>query len=367
MTETLEIFLVTVPGLEASLEKEAIELGYSDAAASTGGVTVTGTWIDVWRFNLMLRGASHVLVRIASFRVVHLAKLDKQANRIDWRALLSLSHPVRVEATCKKSRIYHHKAASQRIEDAIKGVGIEIDPQADICIKARILDDLCTISIDTSGDSLHKRGHKQGVNKAPMRENIAALLIKECGFTGDEPVLDPMCGSGTFVIEAAEIAQGLLPGRSRTFAFEKLLSFDPVAWDSLRSQSQPHDDTPHFYGFDRNDGAIELSRANAERAGVAQCTVFEKGTINALKAPGGAKGLVIINPPYGVRLGEIKRLGALYKAMGSTLAREFVGWRIGLITSSDSLAQATGLPFSKTLPFSHGGLSVKLYQTEVLV
>ncbi len=367
--EPLEIFLVTVPGLEAVLCNEARALGFKDAKADKGGVTVTGSWTDVWRANLMLRGASQVLVRLGAFRVMHLAKLDKAARRFPWGETLRPDVPVRVEATCKKSRIYHHKAAAERIETAIREeFGGTISADADVCIKVRIFDDLCTISVDTSGDGLHKRGFKEAVNKAPMRETLAALLLRECGYTGDEPVVDPMCGSGTFVIEAAEIAMGLAPGRSRSFAFEQLATFDLEAFVNLKEALPSAAETSaRFFGFDRDGGAIKMSTANAERAGVADVTAFERKTVSELVAPEGEPGLVIINPPYGMRIGEVKKLRNLYQALGTTLSGGFKGWRVGIVTNNDELARATGLKFRKAKTrFSHGGIPVTLYQTSPL-
>ncbi|WP_262692326.1 THUMP domain-containing class I SAM-dependent RNA methyltransferase [Kordiimonas aestuarii] len=366
--KTLEIFLVTVPGLEAALQKEALEKGFAPATVSTGGVTVTGGWQDVWRANLELRGPSHVLVRLGSFRVQHLAKLDKRSRSFPWDDTLRSDKPVRVEVTCKKSRIYHDKAAAERLEKAIRTVaGAEISKDATVCVKARIFDDLCTISVDTSGEALHKRGHKEAVNKAPMRENLAALLLRECGFDGSEPVIDPMCGSGTFVIEAAEIANGLNPGRSRSFAFEALKTFDADAWQELKQQTSPHEVGSRFYGFDRDAGAIRMSQANADRAGVAAITEFSTQPISELSPPEGAAGLVIINPPYGARIGDVARLRALYSSLGKTLRARFAGWRVGLVTNTPELAKATGLPFGrKPVAFSHGGIPVKLFKTPPL-
>ncbi|MFC4346581.1 class I SAM-dependent RNA methyltransferase [Kordiimonas lipolytica] len=364
--EPLEIFLVTVPGLEAALCDEARACGFVDAKLDKGGVTVMGSWADVWRANLLLRGASHVLVRLGAFRVMHLAKLDKAARKFPWGDTLRPDVPVRVEVTCKKSRIYHHKAAAERFETAIVDeFGGTISPDAGVCIKVRIFDDMCTISIDTSGESLHKRGYKEAVNKAPMRENLAALLLRDCGFKGDEPVVDPMCGSGTFVIEAAEMATGMVPGRARAFAFEQLATFDLEAFVNLKEALPSAADTSaRFFGFDRDGGAIKMSMANADRAGVAAITAFERKTISELVAPEGEPGLVIINPPYGMRIGEVKKLRNLYQALGATLTANFKGWRVGIVTNNDELARATGLKFKKAKTrFSHGGIPVTLYQT----
>jgi putative N6-adenine-specific DNA methylase len=193
-----EIFLVTAPGLESVLAAEAKAHGFKNPTVGKGGVTVEGGWPEVWRAHLELRGPARVLVRIASFRAMHLAQLDKRAHKLPWGEYLRADAPFRVEATSKASRIYHQGAAAQRIEKAIRDVvGAPVEEEAEIVVKARIDDDLCTISIDTTGESLHKRGHKVAVAKAPMRENLAALFLRQCGFDGTQPVLDPMCGSGT--------------------------------------------------------------------------------------------------------------------------------------------------------------------------
>ena len=248
---------MATPGLEAPLADEARALGFAGVTQVPGGVTLRGDWPEIWRANLALRGATRVLVRIAEFRAMHLAQLDKRARKVAWNDLLRADVPVRVEATCRKSRIYHHKAAAQRVARAItETLGAPVNDAAPIAIKVRIDDDLCTISLDTTGPSLHKRGHKQAVNKAPMRETMAAMFLRACGYDGQEPVLDPMCGSGTFVIEAAEIAAGLLPGRSRDFAFQQLATHDADAVTALRDSAQPNTVAHRFHGSDRDAGAV---------------------------------------------------------------------------------------------------------------
>jgi putative N6-adenine-specific DNA methylase len=366
-TSEFEIFLVAVPGLEGPLCAEARAHGFT-AKTVSGGVTIKGGWPQVWRANLELRGPSRILARIDEFRVVHLAKLDTRARQVPWSTILRRDVPVRVEASCKSSRIYHSGAAAERIARAIQEeLGAPISSDADLVIKARIENDICTIAVDTSGEPLHKRGHKEAVVKAPMRETMAALFLRQCGYTGSEPVLDPMCGSGTFVIEAAEIAAGLKPGRSRTFAFEKLATFDAAAWDEMRTTGGTPTPKLLFYGRDRDPGAIRMSRANAERAGVSAFTDFSEISVEELTAPDGPPGLVIVNPPYGDRLGETNKLRPLYRTLGHTLLTRFPGWRVGLVTSDDNLANATGLPFSVTAePVLHGGLRIKLYRTAAL-
>ncbi|PWR02804.1 RNA methyltransferase [Meridianimarinicoccus roseus] len=375
MTDTapkFEIFLVAAPGLEAALLDETHAVGFDGAAAVPGGVAFAGGWPDVWRANLVLRGTGRVLARIGAFRAMHLAQLDKRARKFPWGDTLRADVPVKVEVTCRRSRIYHAGAAQQRIETALRdSLGVTIDPENGLALKVRIEDDLCTFSIDTSGEPLHRRGHKLAVGKAPIRETLAALFLRKAGYDGTGPVLDPMCGSGTFVIEAAEIAAGLPPGRDRSFAFERLAGFDERAWQELRAQelaaARPEELTARFFGSDRDAGAIRMSRENAIRAGVGAVAAFLEQPAGRSVPPPGPPGLVIVNPPYGARIGDRKRLRSLYAAFGRTMRDRFPGWRVALVTSEPQLAQATGLPFAPPgAPVPNGGLRVQLFVTGAL-
>jgi putative N6-adenine-specific DNA methylase len=360
-----EIFLVTAPGLEEVLRAEVRSKGFNSPKAVPGGVTVKGGWPEVWRANLWIRGAGRVLARLASFRALHLADLKAQARKVPWGEVLRPDVPFRVEATCARSRIFHSGAAAERVETAIReALGAPQSPEAQVLVRARIEHDECTLAIDTSGEPLHKRGYKEAVGKAPMRETTASLLLRQCGFDGSEPVVDPMCGSGTFVIEAAEIAARLNPGRARRFAFEQLATFDAAAWERMRGAKSRRTPPARFYGCDRDAGAVAMAQANAERAGVAEFTEFRQCPISDIAAPEGPPGLVMANPPYGARIGNGKTLQPLYRALGQALLSRFPGWRVGLVTSETKLARATGLPFLPTAaPVSHGGLRVTLYQT----
>lgn len=365
MVDPFEIFLAAPPGLENVLRDEARELGFAKARAVPGGVTFQGGWPDVRHANLHLRTANRVLARIASFRAFHLAQLDKRARKIDWPAFLRPGTAVKVEtSTNRRSKIYHAGAASERIaKAAMAALGPALDESAPVRIMARIDDNLVTLSLDTSGTPLHKRGRKGFTGKAPLRETLAAAFLRQCGYRGDEPVLDPMCGSGTFLIEAAEMALGLAPGRARRFAFERMAGFDADLWNAERSQAIPPAAPPGFFGYDRDQGAIQGATRNAEGLP----TEFACQPISALTRPEGPPGLVMVNPPYGARIGNKKQLYGLYGALGETLRAEFQGWRVGLVTSEPGLARATGLPFTQeSPPIPNGGLKIRLYQTASL-
>jgi putative N6-adenine-specific DNA methylase len=362
------LFLVAVPGLEAPLAAEAARAGFADVRQVPGGVEVAGDLTEAMRANRSLRCAVRVLWRVAAFRAMHLAQLDKRARKVPWTDWLRPDVPVKVEATCRTSKIYHHKAAAQRIAGAITAAGIPVAGDGAITVKVRIEDDLCTLSLDTTGDALHRRGHKTFVGKAPLRETMAAGFLWQMGFDGTQAVVDPMCGSGTIPIEAAEIAAGLLPGRSREFAFAQMVgSGSEGPFPSRPPGYLENDDMgARFFGFDRDDGAIRGARGNAERAQVANLCRFERQAVSDLVPPEGvAPGIVLTNPPYGGRIGDRKLLFALYGALGRVLAERFVGWRVGIVTSDRGLAQATGLGLEPMGPVDHSGTKVWLWHGTV--
>ncbi|MGV6819672.1 MAG: THUMP domain-containing class I SAM-dependent RNA methyltransferase [Parvularcula sp.] len=369
MEPPFTIVLLTAPGLESLLADEARALSFRNIQQEGGGVSIRGDWADVRRANFLLRGASRVLVRIAQFPAVHLSRLDKSARRVEWGAILPPKAAIRVEASCRGSKIYHSGAAAERVGNAAaKAVSGEVTKDAKASIYVRIEKNKCTISLDTSGELLHRRGFKQAVAKAPMRETMAALFLRACGYDGKEPVLDPMCGSGTIPIEAAEVAAGLAPGRARHFAFEYLANHDSAQWaEEKRSWSKPL--TPEFIcmGTDKAASAVESSRANADRAGVSAYTRFEVMPIRDLENGFDRPGLVLINPPYGARIGDAKSLRPLYQSIGRVLRERFCGWRCGIVTTSEELVAATGLPFEPyTAKILHGSLRVRLYGVEEL-
>jgi putative N6-adenine-specific DNA methylase len=364
----LDIFLACAPGLEPVLADEARHKGFKRATVLAGGVQVTGTWADVWRANLWLRTANRVIARLAVFRVDELATLEQTVRRLPWAGVLRADVPVRVEATCTKSRIWHSGAAAERVATGLRAaLGVEVREDAALAVMVRLDHDRCEIGVETSGELLHLRGFKARSVQAPLRETLAAAFLFQCGFDGREPVVDPMCGSGTFVLEAAEIAAGLNPGRARRFAFEQLATFDAAAWAAMQAVSARPKSAARMYGFDRDAVAIEASRANVVAARIAERTTLERRRVSELQPPPGPPGLVIVNPPYGRRLGDAADLVALHRALGRVLRERFVGWRIGLVTAERSLAYATALPFLPPgPPVAHGGVRVTLFRTAVL-
>ena len=364
--EKFEIFIACIPGLEHELLAEIKQIGFNQTKLSVGGVSFFGDWRDVWRANFYLRGATKVLVRFASFRATHLAQLDKLSHKLNWENLLQYKKSFRVETVCRKSKIYHSGAASQRISKAVSdNIDAKEDPNSRIVIKTRISSDICTISIDSSGECLHKRGYKIATGKAPIRETLAALFLQKMKFDGSQVVYDPMCGSGTIVIEAAEIALGLPPGRRRNFTFMELPSFQKDVYEKLTTINQKKINH-RFFGSDRDEGAIQNSIKNSKTANVDTFCHFKACSISSVVPPTHEPGIILINPPYGKRVGDRKKLFALYKSLGQTLLEKFVDWQIGIITSDPGLAKATGLNFSDiSSAVDNGGIKVKLYETKI--
>lgn len=363
--EKLDIFLVGPPRFEALLAEEARQTGFSQAKPVQGGAAFQGFWPHVWKANLALRGATRVLVRVAQFHAAHLAQLDKRTRGVAWGKWLKPDVPLRVEVVSKGSKIYHETAAAERVERAItETLGAKISDDAPITLKLRIERDLCVFSLDTSGTALYMRGHRLASGKAPLRESLAALCLRKCGYRGTEPVLDPMCGSGTFPIEAAGMARHAWPGKDRDFAFKHLVSFDTETFEDLRESPI---DTPHrFHGSDRDAGAITNADMNAARAGVEDLCTFQHLPISALDRPASPPGLLMVNPPYGGRIGEVRKLIGLYTSFGKVMRNKFLGWRVGLITPEPQLAKACGLNWSKPSPrFSNGGIPVQLWQAKI--
>jgi putative N6-adenine-specific DNA methylase len=354
------VFLVGTPGLEDALEAEATRAGFDGVTRVSGGVEISGGLAEAARANMVLRSAVRVLWRVATFRALHLAQLDKRSRKLSWADWLKPDVPVRVEAVCRSSRIYHDKAARQRVAGALEAAGIVVADAAGIAVKVRIEDDLCTVSLDTTGDALHRRGHKQFVGKAPLRETMAAAFLWRMGFDGTQAVVDPMCGSGTIPLEAAEIAAGMVPGRNRSFAFEAMQGGTRPVVEAVAAAPGAR-----CFGFDRDQGAILGAMKNADRAGVAGLCTFACQPLSALEPPEGPPGIVLTNPPYGARIGNRKTLFGLYGSLGRVLSERFGGWRVGIVTSDDGLAKAVGLPLTPSGHVDHSGTKVRLWQGDV--
>ena len=381
MPDRFSLFAVTAPGLEPLCAEELRGLGIS-AAPEPGGVAWEGTAGELYRANLCLRTASRVTVRAAAFNARGFAELERHAKKVEWARWVAPGGAVRLRVSSAKSKLYHEGAIAERLFAAIdravggigeassgKGAGEEGDEEeGGQLFVVRVLRDQVTISADSSGELLHRRGYRQALAKAPLRETLAAAMLLGSGWRGGAPLVDPMCGSGTLVIEGALMARNVAPGLAlagrepRAFAFEGWPGFDPGLWRSLvdeaRQAVRPSAGVP-IAGSDRDEGAVEAARANAARAGVEGDVVFSRRPVSAVEPPPG-RGWVVSNPPYGVRVGERDPLRNLYAALGRTLRERCPGWTLALLSADRALEGQVGVRFREAFRTRNGGIPVHL-------
>jgi putative N6-adenine-specific DNA methylase len=382
------LFAVTAPGLEPLAAAELAALGIQ-GVAEPGGVAFDGTPEQLYAANLRLRTASRVIVRAASFNARTFFELERHARKVPWERWVRPGAPVRLRVTSKKSKLYHEGAIAERllgwIGERVGGIGAaaaekhagdedETAGGAGQLFIVRVLRDEVTVSADGSGALLHLRGYRQALAKAPLRETLAAAMLLGSGWTGDAPLVDPMCGSGTIPIEAALLARRIAPGlataglRPREFAFTSWPDYDPEAWnrvvDAARDEVRPTAGVP-ILGSDRDEGAIDAARANAERAGVLADVELSVRPLSAVTPPEQGGGWLVANPPYGVRVGETDRLRNLYSALGRVARAKCPGWTLALLSAERKLEGQVGLPFRDALSTSNGGIPVRLVVADV--
>ena len=366
------LYVVCAPGLERVTANELRTLGLSTGDVEPGGVTLDGNAEALYRANLHLRSASRIVSRVASFRVTTFYDLEARARHIEWERWLG-AEPVRVRVTCRKSKLYHSDAVAQRFLEAMaKRTGAwpasnaadaegEAEGEDAQLFVVRLLHDSCTVSVDTSGALLHRRGYRQAVAKAPLRETIAASMLLAAGCRGDVPLVDPLCGAGTIPIEGAMIARRIAPGAARPFAFMRWPSYDAELWTRLlaeaRASELPNAPAP-IVGSDRDAGAIEAATANAARAGVAADVSFVQHSLSASEAPAGT-GWIVTNPPYGVRVGAPESVRDLYAQLGNVARAVFQGWGIGFLSPDRSLDTQPRIAVTPAFETTNGGIKVR--------
>ncbi|HEU5208781.1 MAG TPA: hypothetical protein VFU06_05155 [Longimicrobiales bacterium] len=371
---TRELFAVAAPGLEAIVAAELRTLGI-EGRVEQGGVAWSGDDASLSRAVLHLRTASRVLVRVARFRARGFPELERHAGRVDWSGFVARSDAVALRVTSRKSRLYHEGAIAERLLRVMGAAAVPVDEEdASAHVQqfvVRFLRDECVISADAAGP-LHRRGYRQQVGKAPLRETLAAAMLHAIGCT-DVPLLDPMCGSGTIVIEAALLARRIPPAlandgqRPRASRMLRWSDFDHAAWDAAVADARramlAHVPVP-VIGSDRDAGAIAAARANAERAGVQDDIAFEQRAISDARVPEGV-GALVTNPPYGVRVGDTGELRDLYAALGNLARRRLPGWQVAVLCADRRLCAQMRLPLQPAFATRNGGLAVELMQGRV--
>jgi putative N6-adenine-specific DNA methylase len=378
---SLQSFFATCPrGLEAPLAAELAACGAREIRTTGGGAhfrgDLAGGLAVCYAANLESRIATRILWRVAEAPYRNEQDVYDATHAQDWPARFRVDRSIRVDVNAIRSPLRSLEFATLRIKDAVcdrfraaVGARPDVDTRApDVRIHAFLDERTITLYLDTSGEPLYKRGWRTRTGEAPLKENLAAGIIALTGWHGDEPFLDPMCGGGTILLEAAAIALGIAPGSRREFGFERLEGFDAPLWRELRERAKARErrDRPvAIFGADLYGAEIAKTRAAVEAAGLERAVQLKQANLLELSPPAPA-GVLVANPPYGVRLGEDAELAAFYPQLGDALKSRFAGWRCSFLTADLRLAKLIGLKASKRTPLFNGPLECRLFEYRIV-
>jgi putative N6-adenine-specific DNA methylase len=376
MPLTHSFFAPCPRGLEGALAAELQTLDAHALAVTEGGVGFSGPLGLCYRVNLESRIASRVLWLVAQGNYRQEQDLFDAAYRQPWPDWFSPRSTIKVKVSAQRCPLKSLAFATLRIKDAVCdrfSASTKTRPsvdtrQPDIRIDAFLEETRFTLYLDTSGEPLFKRGLRQAVTQAPLRENLAAGILQLAGWTPDQVLLDPMCGGGTILMEAAQMGRKIAPGLGRRFAFEKLATFDAKAWGSLRDEARARQ-TPTaelaIYGSDLHGHALTRARANLEAAGLADAVRLKQANVLEIMPPA-EEGILLANPPYGVRLGGETMLAEFYPRLGDVLKQRFPGWRAYIFTADLRLPKLIRLAPTRRTPLFNGALECRLYEFKLL-
>lgn len=359
-------------GLSEALAGELSELGAGEVKAAQAGVSCSGPFDLAYRLNLHSRIASRILWRMAQFPYRNEEDVYRGAAQVHWSRHFGPARTFKVETNAHRSPVKSLDFITLRVKDAIadqfraalgKRPSVESrDP--DIRVHVFLDAKGCTLYLDTSGDSLFKRGRRDHVGEAPLKKNLAAGILRLAGWRPGIPLLDPMCGAGTFLSEAAEMTLGRAPGRSRAFAFEKLARHDAAAWEKLlagaRAGEKPVEPLPIF-GSDLHGRSLGHAAMNLQEAGLGEAVRLKQVNLLELSPPT-PTGLLVTNPPYGVRLGEKEGLAEFYPQLGDTLKKKFDGWTAYIFSGDPELPKLIRLHAARKPVLYNGALECRLYE-----
>ena len=378
MATPQKFFATTAKAMEQLLADELKELGCSGVEVARAGVSFTGTLETAYRVCLWSRIANRVLLPLKTFRAETPERLYGAVKSIRWSDHIALGRTIAVDFSSSRSLISHTHFGALKTKDAVcdqlrsvRGERPSVSPfQPDVRINVYILEDEATLSLDLSGDSLHRRGYREEGVTAPLKENLAAAILMLAGWKGSpgRALLDPMCGSGTLPLEAAMMSTKTAPGLGRDYY--GFLGWDghvPKIWDRLLEEAEavrirdPKAAKLELHvGTDEDSRAVRIALGNLERSGLPKGLVhFEKKSMTD-STPHAEKGLFVVNPPYGERLGEIEELKPVYKAMGDLLKQKFKGWDAAIFTGSPDLAKSVGLRASRRHPLFNGAIECRV-------
>ncbi len=369
-----KLFATCARGLESVLVEELQALGSPEVTPGRGGVYFQGDLRLLYAANLWLRTAVRVLWPILESAVSSPEELYDAVQTIDWSRYMTPEHTLAVDSNVRDSQITHSKYAALKVKDAICDQFVEKcgkRPSVDVNepmvgLNLHIYRDQAVLSLESSGESLHKRGYRPILTRAPLNEALAAGLVQMTGWRGEAPLVDPMCGSGTLCIEAAWLALRRPPGLTRRrFGFMGWMNFDIGLWTALRDEArgQVLTELPHvIVGFDERRDAILSARGNARAAGIGNLVSFATKQLREFRPPDGPPGVLICNPPYGERLGEVKELKGLYREMGKTFNEVCQGWKIFVFTGNAWLARQIDIRPARQIHLFNGKIPCRLLE-----
>jgi putative N6-adenine-specific DNA methylase len=369
-------FATVARGLELLAAQELESLGADSVVPGFCGIAFEGDRRLLYQVNLWARLPFRVLLKLDEFSCRDPDDLYQGIQKIDWQQYLTPAHTLAVNATGKNSQLNHTHFTALQVKNAIVDRQLEtsgdrsnVDTESpDVRINVHIERDRCTVSLDSSGSSLHRRGYRPAVGKAPLKESLAAALIQLSGWQPDLPFLDPLCGSGTLPLEASLQALHIAPGLFRDrFGFETWPDFDELLWEHLLQEAEVGQldrlQAP-ILGSDRDSQVIQQAIANAKKCGVEQYVQFSQTDLREVEAPADC-GVLICNPPYGERIGSDRELGTFYKQLGDVLKQRFKGWTAFVLSGNKELARTIGLKSSKQIPVNNGSIPCQLMRYEM--
>jgi len=373
----MEQFFATCPrGLELVLADELRDLNAEKVHAVGGGVLFSGDYSLCYHANLQSRVASRILWRIAGGPYHDEQDIYRISFAPRWTDWFEPTRTIRVDVSAIKSPLASLNYITLKIKDAVcdkirllSGRRPSVNTRSpDVPIQGHLTDREFSLYLDTTGEPLFKRGLRTTTGDAPLRENLAAGILRLAGWRPGIPLLDPMCGSGTILIEAALIALDIAPGAGRRFAFEKLKNFDPRYWGELRRKTVAREQTKKslaIYGSDVSADALKAARANLAATGIEGCVTLQRANVLDIVAPA-STGMIVSNPPYGVRIGEQQRLREFYPKLGDLLKKHFTGWSVYLVSADMQLPKLIHLATSKRTPLFNGALECRLFEYKIV-
>lgn len=360
MERATQFYAVVPPGLEAVAAAELAGFAAHDIAPERGGIAFTGSQELMARVNLRARTLTRVLMRLDHFKALSFPELYNKCRRLDWARFLSPGTAVSVQAACHASRLMHsgrvERAVADAVADRLGGDPVPGTEQGGQQVFVRIDRDMVSLSLDSSGDRLDRRGYRLHPGHAPLRETIAAALLLWAGWEGETPLMVPMCGAGTLAIEAAWIAMHRAPNLSRRFPFQAWPSIPAKRWKRAldKAGAMQRGTTVPILASDLDAAVLEAARANAAEAGALEAVTFTQADVRTLE-PVAAHGLIVCNPPYGLRLGH----DGLYAEIGRLLQERFAGWRRIVLVPDAQSERVLRLPVRGRMAFSHGGRRIQ--------